>query len=134
MNIRTLLTVLPLALPVLASAQTFGAASSYNVFTAGDYTHNAYSNVGGKVAAGGNYRSEGANIGTGLSGSQDALSVGGTTDFKYGTIGGSAVSGGAGSYFGWSQVFQNGGSSRQGASLNFGAIATDLQNRSTTWG
>ncbi|RYG33815.1 choice-of-anchor A family protein [bacterium] len=135
MTIRTLLTLLPLALPVLASAQTFGAASSYSVFTAGDYTHNAYSNVGGKVAVGGNYRSEGANIGTALNGAtQDALVVKGKADFKYGTIGGNAVSGDSGSYFNWSPVFRNGGSARQGTSLDFGSVATDLQNRSAYWG
>jgi choice-of-anchor A domain-containing protein len=55
MKIRALLLALPL-LPVVASAQTFGAASGYSVFTSGNLTTNG-GQYGGSLYAGGDFSS-----------------------------------------------------------------------------
>jgi choice-of-anchor A domain-containing protein len=125
-------TVGMMALAGAAHAQVFGVATNYNLFTTGNATV-SNSDVEGKVAVGGNYSSSSYSVGLinpGNAGSNNTLVVGGNATLNGGTVYGDVVYGGT-----YSASNQNvTGTHHQGSPINFAAAATDLINKSNTWG
>ena len=114
-------------------ATGLGVASDYSAFILGDMNVR-YSDIGGRVAVGGNATITGYSIGTGLTdsnGTRDDLIVGGNVDFTNGQIfNGNVVHGGTGHF----DMFGNpNGSERQGNIIDFAKARTDLTNMSNTW-
>ncbi|RYG33814.1 choice-of-anchor A family protein [bacterium] len=137
MNIKLILPILSLALPIVAQAQSFGSAAGYNVFVSGSYS-SENSDIEGKLAAGGNVNLTNYSVGANLTGgTQNALVSGGVVNYHSGSVKGNIVSATAPnlSSFGYT----NGGTSVVGASavssaINFTQTAAYLQSASTQWG
>lgn len=114
----------------VASAQSLGVASSYNVFTLGDFT-GTNSDVEGRLAAGGNVSLTNYDVGLRQAGST-VLVAGGNLQVNGGSIRGTAIHGGTANL--QNVGFPNGGLAQQGTPIDFNAARTFAHANSAFWG
>lgn len=122
---------------VTASAQVagpLGIATEFNVFVFEDFSHNS-SDVGGRVAVGGNATLSGHGVGTAISnsaGTRDDLIVGGNLNFSNGNVySGNVVVGGTATLA--TDATISGGSLHSGMPIDFAAAQAALTAKSAAW-